>query len=68
MYDSMYTDKERRKEMNKIYFVSGTFIIYGYVDAESFEEAANKFISLTDGDVDGEVCVTNIDTGEEKMC
>lgn len=54
--------------MSKIYFVSGTFIIHGYVDAESFEDAAEKFISLTDGDVDGEVCVTDTETGEEKMC
>lgn len=54
--------------MSKIYFVSGSFIISGYVDADSYEEAAEKFISLTDGDVDGEVCVTDTETCEEKMC
>ncbi len=54
--------------MSKIYYVSGTFIQYGYVDAESFEEAAEKFISLCEGDVDGEVCVTDTETCEEKIC
>ena len=53
--------------MNK-YLVSGTFIRYDYIIADSFEEAAEKFIARCEGDVDGEVCVTNVETDEEKMC
>lgn len=54
--------------MSKIYFVSGSFICSGYVIADSFEDAAEKFISQCDGDADGEFCVTDTDTCEEKMC
>lgn len=54
--------------MSKLYFVSGSFICSGYVVADSFEDAAEKFISQCDGDAEGEFCVTDTDTCEEKMC
>lgn len=49
------------------YLVSAMCIVSMDFEADSFEEAAEKFEEQCYYDIDGELAVTNMDTEEQKM-